>query len=195
MLFRPDLVGDEKQARILDAAMQVFSRYGYRRASMEDIAREAGMSRAALYQHFRNKEDILDHGVVAYFRMAADDLRAALNADASLEDRVRAGITAQAGEMARFLLDSPHGEELLSVKSGSAGQGVQGGMQAFAGVWTDWLARMEAEGQVTLPASPAATAEVILSGQAGQKTAAAGYDDYVERLATYATLICRSLRP
>ena len=49
---------DEKSARILNAALSVFALYGYRRASMEDIAKAAGMSRAAIYQHFRNKEDI-----------------------------------------------------------------------------------------------------------------------------------------
>ena len=44
--------------RILGAAFTLFGRYGFKRASMEDIASEASLSRAALYLQFRNKEDI-----------------------------------------------------------------------------------------------------------------------------------------
>ena len=43
---------------ILDAAYQAFARYGYRRTSMEEIARGTGMSRASLYLQFANKEEI-----------------------------------------------------------------------------------------------------------------------------------------
>src|SRR5581483_9911319 len=44
--------------RILDAALVRFAQYGFRRTSMEDIAAEAGVSRAALYLQFDNKEAI-----------------------------------------------------------------------------------------------------------------------------------------
>ena len=46
------------RARILGAAFTLFGRYGFKRASMEDIASEAGLSRTALYLQFRNKEEI-----------------------------------------------------------------------------------------------------------------------------------------
>ena len=66
MLQLPDDI-EEKQARILNAALGVFAAYGLKRSSMEDIAKAADMSRAALYQHFRNKEDILSTGVRIFF--------------------------------------------------------------------------------------------------------------------------------
>jgi TetR/AcrR family transcriptional regulator len=47
-----------KRDRILDAALGVFGRYGYRRTSMDLIATAAGVSRPALYQHFSGKDDI-----------------------------------------------------------------------------------------------------------------------------------------
>ena len=53
--------------RILGAAFVRFARYGFRRTSMEDIAGEAGVSRAALYLQFRNKEEI--------FKSLAQDLQ------------------------------------------------------------------------------------------------------------------------
>ena len=51
-----------KSQQILDAALAVFCRYGYRKTSMLDIAQAAGMSRAALYLHFKNKEDVFRAG-------------------------------------------------------------------------------------------------------------------------------------
>jgi AcrR family transcriptional regulator len=48
----------DKRGTILAAAFDVFINYGFRKTSMDDIARAAGMSRPALYQVFRNKTEI-----------------------------------------------------------------------------------------------------------------------------------------
>jgi AcrR family transcriptional regulator len=45
---------------ILDAAQQVFERYGARRANVEDVARAAGISRSTLYRAYPNKEALLE---------------------------------------------------------------------------------------------------------------------------------------
>ena len=49
---------DPKRESILAGAQVQFSRYGFRRTSMEDIAKETGVSRASLYSYFENKEEI-----------------------------------------------------------------------------------------------------------------------------------------
>ncbi len=50
---------DAARARISDAAVKVFSKKGYRDATMDDIARELGVTKGALYHHYRLKVDIL----------------------------------------------------------------------------------------------------------------------------------------
>ena len=57
----------DRQDAILDAAFHAFATYGYRRTAMDDIARGAGMSRTALYLHYRNKEDIFRSLALRYF--------------------------------------------------------------------------------------------------------------------------------
>src|SRR5215475_1474986 len=42
--------------RILQAAMTVFRRHGFRRSSIEETAEAAGLTRQALYHHFKSKE-------------------------------------------------------------------------------------------------------------------------------------------
>jgi TetR/AcrR family transcriptional regulator, fatty acid metabolism regulator protein len=46
----------DRQRRILDAALSVFSRRGYREASVEEIAEEAETSKGGLYFHFPGKQ-------------------------------------------------------------------------------------------------------------------------------------------
>ncbi len=45
---------------ILDAAMGVFFRFGFRKAAMDDIAAAAGLSRQALYLRFRTKDQLFE---------------------------------------------------------------------------------------------------------------------------------------
>ncbi|WP_109480053.1 TetR family transcriptional regulator [Paraburkholderia sp. C35] len=48
----------DTRAKIIDAAERVFFVRGFARASLEDIASEAGVTRGAVYGHFRNKEAV-----------------------------------------------------------------------------------------------------------------------------------------
>ncbi len=50
----------ETRQRILDAAEQVFQRQGVSRTSLSHIATEAGVTRGAIYWHFKNKVDLYD---------------------------------------------------------------------------------------------------------------------------------------
>jgi AcrR family transcriptional regulator len=46
----------DRRVSLLDAAYATFARYGYRKTSMDDVAREAEISRQALYGYFPDKE-------------------------------------------------------------------------------------------------------------------------------------------
>jgi AcrR family transcriptional regulator len=51
--------GREAREELLTAALQVFARRGYREASVDEIAAEAGYSKGALYWHFSGKAELL----------------------------------------------------------------------------------------------------------------------------------------
>jgi len=46
------------RSQILDAARERFTRYGFGKTTMAEIARDCGMSAANLYRYFENKHDI-----------------------------------------------------------------------------------------------------------------------------------------
>lgn len=50
---------EKREERIVDAAIRVFSRYGVKRTTMNDIAGEAGIVRQTLYNAFANKDEVL----------------------------------------------------------------------------------------------------------------------------------------
>jgi TetR/AcrR family acrAB operon transcriptional repressor len=51
---------NERQQQILDAAAAVIIRLGYDKATMRDIAEEAGASRGTVYLYFKGKEELFE---------------------------------------------------------------------------------------------------------------------------------------
>jgi AcrR family transcriptional regulator len=57
----PKVVPEYKEVartRIIQAATKIFSEKGYQQASMDDIAKEMGVTKATLYSYFDSKKDI-----------------------------------------------------------------------------------------------------------------------------------------
>jgi AcrR family transcriptional regulator len=106
------------RTRILDAAMLVFRRHGFRRSSIEQAAEAAGLTRQALYHHFNSKEALFRAVIERLHEDAlAAEIRAASAAEkagGSLADILVAAVSAKLGQLAASLDGSPHVEELFS---------------------------------------------------------------------------------
>ena len=50
-----------KETQILAAARKLFKKYGYQKVSMDEIAREAGVTKRTVYKYFKNKEELLKY--------------------------------------------------------------------------------------------------------------------------------------
>ena len=78
----------ERRAQLLDVARKAFSTKGFHGVSMEAVAKEAGVTKPILYDHFASKQDLY---------------LALIDADAaSLEERVRTAINANTGNRERI---------------------------------------------------------------------------------------------
>jgi AcrR family transcriptional regulator len=106
------------QDRILDAAVRVFRRHGFRRSSIEQAAEEAGLTRQALYHHFPSKEALFRAVIERLYAQAlaaeAAAARAAEQTDCELADVIIAEIGARLDALFAELAGSPHLEELFS---------------------------------------------------------------------------------
>jgi AcrR family transcriptional regulator len=106
------------RTRILDAAMLVFRHHGFRRSSIEQAAEAAGLTRQALYHHFKSKEALfravierLHESALAAEISAAN---AAEKAGGSLADILVAELTGRLRLVIASFERSPHIEELFS---------------------------------------------------------------------------------
>ncbi len=52
--------------KILNASADLFRQYGFKTITMDDVARKAGVSKKTLYQHFANKNDVVNESVNWY---------------------------------------------------------------------------------------------------------------------------------
>ena len=76
----------ESVRRLLAAARTVFVRLGYDRATIRDIAQEAGVAQGLLYNYFRSKDDLLRE----VFHAGVRDVAESLDAGAAAADPSRA---------------------------------------------------------------------------------------------------------
>ncbi len=80
MAPRPD-VSEERKAQILEAATEVFIRAGFHKARMDDIAKQAGLSKGALYWYFDSKDAIIQAILDRMFGREYEQLAAFVEVD------------------------------------------------------------------------------------------------------------------
>ncbi len=93
-LTLPQQRSQETRKRILDAAFRAFSRQGYGHATVDDVAREAGISKGALYHHFPGKEQLFHALLQDRVRDCRDHMLRAVGEITSLPRSIRAAIQA-----------------------------------------------------------------------------------------------------
>jgi AcrR family transcriptional regulator len=97
-------------------------RYGYQRMTMDDIAKEAGISRPALYLVFKNKAEIYRAITEGVLGEALAKSAAELAGKGTLEERLFGGLRAGILDPMELLLASTHGAELVDMKHSMAGE-------------------------------------------------------------------------
>ena len=102
-----------REERILAAALQVFGRYGFRKASMDEIARSADISRQGLYLRFASKDALFRAAVRQELDTALGDVSRCLNEEGvGLERRAVAALDAWLGRYVGSMLASDIGNLL-----------------------------------------------------------------------------------
>ena len=138
----------EVRDSILDAAIAVFARKGYRAATMQEIAREAGYTAPSLYNYYPGQREIFEALVdrldAEYIAMLGEPVPAGLGFDGKIELLVRRQVALTRKRRGAFRI-------YLSLQGGADGipseraarrhaQGFRAYMTSFA-AWMDAAAR------------------------------------------------------
>jgi AcrR family transcriptional regulator len=103
---------DEKRQRIVEAARKRFRRYGIRKTTMQEIARDAGVAVGTLYLYFKDKDDLVLAGTqdfVTHHRRQAEEIVAG---PGSAADRLRRYLAARFRIAEQMRTSSEHAAEL-----------------------------------------------------------------------------------
>ena len=108
---------DETVRQVLDAAVATFLTRGIRRATMDDIARAAGLGRATVYRRFPQKSDLVRAALLHELRRFLADLDHRIAGAPTVRERVVEGFVAgvvgvRNHPLLRRLLDTERGDVL-----------------------------------------------------------------------------------
>ena len=128
---------EARPGEIVTAALQVFATKGFAAARMEDIAREAGVSKGAIYIYFKTKEDVFRAVVEQALVPNVDNLKA-----------LAAAYQGSFADLIRTIL--PHlAERITALPLGAVAKMVIGESRNFPELAKVWHDRIAVEG-VTL---------------------------------------------
>lgn len=182
-----------RRAAILESATSVFLRYGFKKTSMDDLARAAGLSRQGLYLHYPTKDALFKAAVAHLIEASRTAARTALAGDGAedLEDRLLAAFIAIHGH-AIGQPGAEHMPELLATT-----------LQILGPVFTDMEAGFVADLARTLRSAGVAAAwkpagvsakdlaEHLYSASYGVKHRVTTTAEYREHMKIAVRLVCR----
>ncbi|WP_406256204.1 TetR/AcrR family transcriptional regulator [Streptomyces chartreusis] len=152
---------------VLDAAYDCLTRYGARRTTMDDIATTMGVSRSAVYQYVRGKDDAFRQLSARLHSQALRRAREAATAeDTSYATRVQGVLAVKLDLVRRLTGDSPHTAELLDDKARLCGD-LCG---SFTAGLRQLLVALFAAAGTTAATGPEDAADVCLAMVAGLET-------------------------
>lgn len=128
---------ENRERNILEAATQVFLRYGVKRASMGDIASEAGVARQTLYNFYSNKDDVLRGSIRMFGLDAMAEIARALPEAQSVAAKVDVVLHEMVVKPFIHLHTSPNAQDLIEGYNGAGKGEMEANYEAFQGVFID----------------------------------------------------------
>lgn len=180
--------GESRRAVILDAALRVFGQYGYRRTSMDDIAREADIGKGTIYLSFASKEEVFQALSERLSQRMLAGAEAASRRPGTTADKLAAMHAAWFGTYAETISRSPHAAELLDAKHRLSADLVTDAASRYKRLVRDVLAQAAAAGELDLePAGLTAdtAAELLIASARGLESSATSpvaYRRYLDAL-------------
>jgi len=71
----------QREERILDAATRLLMRWGYRKTTIDDVAREAGVGKGTIYLHWKDKNQLFSAAIWRESQKTTEDMKQRLAAD------------------------------------------------------------------------------------------------------------------
>jgi AcrR family transcriptional regulator len=187
---------EARRTAILDASLRVFGQYGYRRTSMDDIAREAGIAKGTIYLSFTSKEEVFQALAQRLSRQMLAGAEAASRRPGTAADKLAAMHAAWFGTYAETITRSPHAAELLDAKHRLSADLAADGASRYRQLVRDVLAEADAAGELALEAAGLTAdtaAELLIAAARGLEPSQDTLAAYRRSLSTLARVMIAGL--
>lgn len=182
----------QKEAKVVVAAQQVFLRYGYRRATMGDIAEAAGISRPALYLVFPSKEEIFTAALTKLLAESLAEIRAGLSHFATLGEKLTFAFDVWYVRPFELMQTMPDAKDLLETSYEFGAAAMATATEEFVGVLVQILEPV-VERQRTVDLSAVQIARILAGAVPGFKTSSNTAADMRTSIAGLLTLVLTGL--
>ncbi|MFJ5276097.1 TetR/AcrR family transcriptional regulator [Streptomyces parvulus] len=182
---QPSTVADaDRRTLVLDSAMVTFARFGYRKTSMEEVARAADISRPGLYFLFSSKEALFRAAVTQALERDIAAVEHILDeADRPLPERLVRAFDQWAGRYIGPL--SRDAAAVIEENPGLLGEVVETMPQRFEELITRAIAAESGQDAAPL------VAQTLISASIGVKHQAASREFYLGRMQVAIDLLAR----
>lgn len=185
-----------RRTAILDAALRVFGQYGYRRTSMDEVAREAGIGKGTIYLSFAGKDEVfraLSQRLSQWMLSAAET---ASRQPGTTADKLTAICAAWFGTYMETIRRSPHVAELMDAKHRLSADVVSRAASRYKRLVRDILTEADAGGELNLESAGITadtTAELLIASARGLQSSAASPATYRRNLDTLVRVMVAGL--
>jgi AcrR family transcriptional regulator len=185
---------DARQLALLDAAVGVFARYGFRKTSMDEVARAAGVSRQGIYLQFANKEELFRRALEHTLSSQLNEAVAALSRpEHGLEQRLIAACDAWSGRFVGSL--GSDAADLMCASTSLAGATLTHYQARFEQAVARAIADSPLDGFCAKAGlCPADLAHALHATARGLKQSSASRDEFLKGMTVAARMFCIPLK-
>ncbi|GLP95508.1 TetR/AcrR family transcriptional regulator [Paraferrimonas sedimenticola] len=172
--------------KIIEAALVCFGRYGFQKASMADVAKQAQLSRTALYKYYNNKEKLFLAICDKAFSEVSEAIQLAAQIEGEPLTRLQAIFSARMLWFFKMLDYGPHGFEMIDQNHKVSGVVGSKANQKFVARIAGLFEEAEASGELALAAqkvSPMFAAQLLVDSADGVLAETHHKDELQQRVA------------
>jgi AcrR family transcriptional regulator len=187
--------GDSRREALLEAAVGVFARYGFRKTSMDEVARAAGVSRQGLYLLFADKEELFRKALT--YKLARQ-LSTAVIALSSAGDPLETRLVAACDEWAGQFIGTMGADaaDLMCASTSLAGDTLAHYEVLFENALAHAIEASPLRNFCTAArVSPADAAAALHATARGLKQASHSRQEFVRGMTAAARMFCAPLNP
>ena len=96
-------MANDTKSRVIEAAKPLFAKYGFKKTSVQDIARAAHVAKGAMYYYFKSKDEVFEAIVHDELSTLWNRVIEAVNAVTTPEEKIRSFVLTRMKETERLL--------------------------------------------------------------------------------------------